>query len=635
MAKRLSEYRTREEEIRARMMRNASKIWGQPNSSPDAFDPLVAMLLGACSTEVGRVYDELESSQSRILERLSSLLTPDVHRGPRSAHAIMHARTAEPFLDLSKEFQFYTQKRLPQRENSTREEYSQVFFTPSLNTRVFDASVKFLVHENQINSIERINERVKVAEGRSGKRLASRLAETRSTPLYIGIDVSKRLKSVDGMSFYFDWLYSADKSANYHQLPYSRWFVDDIEITRSQGIFQRDGRQQATQNLQIDIENDVARMDERDITALYSSRFMHVSVSDSFVVQDHLKKYPAEFEEVFSASELGELNAPLLWIRVEFTSPRANMLNDMVCSLNCFPVMARHLNEFSYRLHANANIIPLKVKGESFYAICAVRNSDNHLYVQHNTKDFAKSKSGTYVLRQGGIERFDRRDAAELLHYLIELMRDESAAFAVYGNDGISSQLRELNQMLNALTMRVEGTDVNDELLTYLVVKPTGETDNVFVEFWTTPGAFANQIRSGTAFTAFNGFDLQSNSIQLITTTVGGGDTPDSAQLLLGYRKALMTRGRVVTASDIELFIRNEDPSAQIGRIDVTRGIEPNASVKTGLTRTIEVHVYAQSGYDHLDWDSMCYDLEVKLSAVSSAFFPIRVKYKSTNEVLN
>lgn len=618
------------------MMRNASKIWGQPNSTPDAFDPLVSMLLGACSTEVGRVYDELESSQSRILERLSSLLTPDVHRGPRAAHAIMHARSAEPCSELSKEYQFYTQKRLPQRENSTREEYSQVFFTPSLNTRLFDASVRYLVHDNQISSIERTSERTKVLDGRSGVRLASQLSDTRAFPLYIGVELGKRVTSIEGLSFYFDWLYSAEKGSNYQQLQYSRWFIDNSEIVGGQGIFNKDGVGSSIEHLQVDIENDISRIEERDITSLYNSRFVHLTGTSGIPIQDVLRKYPAEFEHVFSTGELSEFEQPLLWIRVEFTAPRSSMLSDLVCCLNCFPVMARHLNEFSYRLHANANIIPLKIKGESFYSICAVRGSDNLPYVQHSTKDFAKTKSGTYVLRQGGIERFDRRDAAELLHYLIELMRDESAAFAVYGNDMINSQLRELNQMLNALTQRVEGTDVNDELLTYLVVKPTGDSDNVFVEFWSTHGAFANHIRSGTSLMAFNGFELQSNSIQLLTSTLGGSDMPDSAQLLLGYRKALMTRGRVVTSSDIKLFIRNEDVTAQIAKIEIGRGIESNCSSKTGLTRTIQVFISPSDEATGIDWDARCYDLEVKLAAVSSAFFPIRVRMKSNNSaVLN
>jgi len=631
MAKRLSEYRSREEEIRARMMRNASKIWGQPNSTPDAFDPLVSMLLGACSTEVGRVYDELESSQSRILERLSSLLTPDVHRGPRAAHAIMHARAAEPSMELSKEYQFYIQKRLPQRENSTREEFSQVFFTPSLNTKLFDASVRYLVHDQQISSVERINERIKVLDGRSGVRLASQLSDTRAFPLYIGIEIGKRVTSIEGMNFYFDWLYSAEKGVNYQQLQYSRWFVDNHEITGSRGIFSKEGAATSIEHLQVDIENDISRIEERDISSLYNSRFIHLRDTNGIPIQEMLKNYPKEFEQVFSASELSELEEPLLWIRVEFTAPRSNVLSDLICCLNCFPVMSRHLNEFSYRLHANTNIIPLKIKGESFYSICAVRGSDNMPYVQHSTKDFAKTKSGTYVLRQGGIERFDRRDATELLHYLIELMRDESAAFAVYGNDMINSQLRELNQMLNALTQRVEGTDVNDELLTYLVVKPTGDSDNVFVEFWSTHGAFANQIRSGSPLMALNGFELQSNSIQLLTTTLGGSDMPDSAQLLLGYRKALMTRGRVVTASDIQLFIRNEDITGQIAQIEIGRGIESNSSSKNGLTRTIQVYITPIAEASGLDWDARCYDLEVKLAAVSSAFFPIRVRIKSNN----
>jgi hypothetical protein len=624
---RTGESKSKEEEIKARMMRNASRLWGQPNSSVDSFDPLVGMLIGASAVEVSKIYDELESSQSRILERLASQLTPEIKRGPSAAHAIMHARSTEPEVELSKEFQFYTQKKLPLREGAVREEYTQVYFTPSLNIKLFDAQLKFMVHDSKIVAMEGLNERGEALDGKLGKRLSSQLNQSASHPIYFGLELNKKVSSIDGLSFYFDWLFSPEKSKLYQSLVHTRWFVGDRELQVNVGLGSE--KESSIKALRIGLENDLARIEEMEVTSIYKNRFVTVEKNGSLNEQD-FSNYPKEFEEVFGKEDLKVFKDQLLWIRVEVANPRAEFMSDLICMVNCFPILCRHLNEFSYRLQSSVNIIPLKVDAEFFYSVCAVRGSDNNLYVQHASKAFAKSKLGTYLLRQGGIERFDKRDANELLHYLIDLLRDESASFAVYGNDIISSNLRELNQSLNNLVQKVDLAEIKDELITYLVVKPVVDSDNVFVEFWTTHGSFANSIRTSTVFSALSGFDIKSNSMQLITTTQGGKDTPDSAELLRGYRKALMTRGRIVTASDIELFIQAEDKNGYVAKIAVSRGLENSISKNQGLVRTIEVNIIPTKEGLEQDWDSICYDWEQKLKSASSAFFPITVKMKAS-----
>jgi len=609
------------------MLRNAARIWGQPNSSLDAFDPLVGMLLGATSVEVSRVYNDLESSQSRVLERLSSLLTPDVFRGPRAAHAIGHARPQDPSCELSNEFHFYVQKRLPQREGSTREESAQVFFTPSIATKLFDAQVRFMAGGTSLYSIERINERVKISDSPSGVRLGSHLPDVQAQTLYIGLEVNKKLDSLKGMSFLFDWLYKTEKSQLFQALAHSRWFIGDRELRMETGVYNASEHASVVKNFEMDIENDICKIEERDITSLYNPRFITIVDDEKLDMEELLKLFPKEFEVVFESRNLKELKNPLLWLRVEFMNPRMDITDDMVSAVNCFPLVSRHLNEFSYRLQNNTNIIPLKVDGENFYSICAVRGSDNKPYTKNTSKDFFRTKTGSYMLRQGGVERFDRRDASEMLSYLIDLLRDESASFAVYGNELISGNLRELNQMISALYQRVGQVDLGDEQLTYLVVKPNNETENIFVEFWSTQGMFANQIRGGSQLTPFAGFELKSESIQLITASTGGKNAPESAELLQAYRKALMTRGRVVTANDIRLFIQSEDEAALIQRVEISRGFENSPSSRTGLSRTIQVTLYPKASALNEDWPQKCFDIEMKLRNESSAFFPIRVKW--------
>ena len=61
---------------------------------------------------------------------------------------------------------------------------------------------------------------------------------------------------------------------------------------------------------------------------------------------------------------------------------------------------------------------------------------------------------GTYTLRTGDVERFDSRNAMEYMNYLLELLRDESSAFAALGQDFVASQIKELNQNIAQLEQK-------------------------------------------------------------------------------------------------------------------------------------------------------------------------------------
>ena len=44
------------QQIKERMMQSAAKFWGVPETDTDAsFDPLVGLLMGACSTELEKI----------------------------------------------------------------------------------------------------------------------------------------------------------------------------------------------------------------------------------------------------------------------------------------------------------------------------------------------------------------------------------------------------------------------------------------------------------------------------------------------------------------------------------------------------------------------------------------------------
>src|ERR1700733_10747852 len=87
-------YFTRER-IRNRMIRRASEIWGFAESEMDDFDPLVNLLIEACSFEFEKIAGEIGKTQNRMLERLAQLLYPGMIT-VKPAYGIMQVRSSEP-----------------------------------------------------------------------------------------------------------------------------------------------------------------------------------------------------------------------------------------------------------------------------------------------------------------------------------------------------------------------------------------------------------------------------------------------------------------------------------------------------------------------------------------------------------
>ena len=67
------------EHIRNRMLQNAAKIWGYPETEEASnFDPLVGLLLSVNAAELERLSNEIYHSRNRVMDRIVQLLAPDV-----------------------------------------------------------------------------------------------------------------------------------------------------------------------------------------------------------------------------------------------------------------------------------------------------------------------------------------------------------------------------------------------------------------------------------------------------------------------------------------------------------------------------------------------------------------------------
>src|SRR5690606_12749061 len=110
------------------------------------------------------------------------------------------------------------------------------------------------------------------------------------------------------------------------------------------------------------------------------------------------------------------------------------ILIDLFVSINAFPVINRKLKDFFHRLKGVTNIIPFTTESyEYFLSVHSLRDSTEKSYRQIPFTTDDQEMIGTYSIRQSGTERIDPRASKEYLKYVVDLVRDESAAFSSYG----------------------------------------------------------------------------------------------------------------------------------------------------------------------------------------------------------
>lgn len=311
---------------------------------------------------------------------------------------------------------------------------------------------------------------------------------------------------------------------------------------------------------------------------------------------------------------------------MQFASPLPDdLLEGLTCSLNCFPVINRRHNEFTGSTRDLINIIPLHTE-DLFFDLKRVSNSNGEEYKISHFKSPNELSKGSALLRLDGVGRFDARSAMEYLEYLLELMREESAAFNVIGSEMIASNLRELNQAIARLEKKIEDIQLEKGDTAYLMLKPQDGDRQVFVEYWSINGTFANNIRAGSILNVYRADDIDYNTSRLMTTTTGGKEKPNTEARINAYRRSLQSGDRVVTREDIKALCF-EHFGDSISQVDIEKGIEKGECKTEGFIRTIDIHISLKKGLEMsmAEQNTFRQKLLVLLETSSSNIFPFRI----------
>ncbi|TGE29466.1 type VI secretion system baseplate subunit TssF [Hymenobacter metallicola] len=599
--------------IKTRLTHKAAELWGYSEAEMEGFDPLVQMLMEACAVELEKIGQEIQSTQHRLVDRLASLLNPDVVDAPRPAHAIAQAMPREPQALLPSDAQFVYQRPAAGRQVTTQ----PVFFSPLQPTSLTHGRVRYLATDTTLWQLETSLQKRVIAQ-------AALPMPTEHRRIWIGLELHPEVTSLGQLSFYLDWANEPQRNIYASFLPGESWRLGDALLPVAPGLEDED---QATPFLHQ--EYDFLQRVEQHVRAVYAPRFVRLQPGAATALTSYVPQpYPAALKAQLPAAALEQLTQPLVWLEIRFSHalpPEA--LTNLLCGINCFPVLNRRLHKRLFRLQQALNIFPLDSE-EPFLAMREVYSLSNVVYRSTALTGLKDSETDTYTLRSHGVGRFDARTGKQALGELLELLRDESRAFSATGTDFISSTLRELNQNLARLEERLGRDGVAQSTAPYVLLRPHDVNDSVYLEYWSSDGAAANRLAPGSRLQVYDGQYL--DEVQLLTSTLGGQERPRPEERVHALRKNLLSRNRIVTLEDIKAACWAELGS-QLQQVQVEKGFRNGTTPAAGFVRCIRITLMpaASSRLSGPEWQQTAEDLQVTLASQSAMNLPYEVSVKT------
>ncbi len=601
-------------QIKNRMIKKAASLWGvSPNEIESSFDPVVSLLIGACASEIEKISREIDNSQTRITERLIQLMTPETLYGVKPAHGIIYAEPIEKMTEIGPEHLLYYKKRIKTKNAST--ELQNIYFSPVQKNKLIDASVDIMVCGNQIHHLE--------GKRKSANELSfSKGSSLPPSTLYLGIKSEYNKIDLKDISLYFELMDVQENELFYHHLKNAQFYIDGKSMDTFSGYFNSSVSKKIHLESIFDHKSNKTRNIEEQVNKLYKKHYVSVKSPISLSSKDEL---PEDFSNFINLKDHEELK-DFMWIKIVF--PRIigdQVLDNVFCSFNAFPALNRKWESVSYQLKDYIDIVPLRTQ-ELFLDIKTITNTSGKAY-RLRENDSSIDPKGTYVVRKDNVSKLDSRKAREYLMHLIELLKDESASFSFYGNDFLQSNINELNQNISLLEKKISDIRESSDETNYISVKPYKKKDTLLIEYWTTNGEEANQIKPGSSLHIYHGSDLKQKGSMLLTATFQGKDNLGMEERLAAYRRALLSRNRIVTKEDVRALCY-ELCSNKITEVEVSKGFMTDVRVAKGVIPCMEIMLFEnkQVSTSVIEWDSLKSNILSILEEQSLNVFPYKIR---------
>ena len=227
---------------------------------------------------------------------------------------------------------------------------------------------------------------------------------------------------------------------------------------------------------------------------------------------------------------------------------------------------------------------------------------------------------GLYSVRKGGMERFDERNAIDMMNSVLELIRDEVSAFSVYKKDDVTDALKKMTQQMRLLEQKTTNADkITSEEINYVIVNPFEGAIHFKAAYWVTQCDDANNLRAGMSLDPLKYTSTKTlRGITLLTDTMGGRKEQKGTNAIEAYKYALTTRDRIITKEDIKNFCKVMLKD-ELKKVEVKRGTIISDKTKEGFIRTVEIEItpasYATYGKSY--WDKMAIAIKTQIESRS------------------
>ncbi len=601
-------------DIKHRMVKKAAELWGvSPNDIESSFDPIVSLLIGACASELAKISHEINGSQNRLTEKLVQLMTPESSNGAQPCNAIVHAAPTEPSTRITPIHQFYTQKRIKDKEGQVA--FKSVFLSPIRSFKLVDTYVAAALSGDHLMQFEAQSKAIE----KSNVQFSKGYTAAPST-LYIGVTASEERISLKGTSLFFELSDMSHTALFYNQLRQADFYFNGKKMEVSAGYYDSHAddanyikkRLSATSKKMLSIEQQTATN--------YKQHYISFN-------SDHNLNAATETPDVMAAvnEEVRDALSGLHWIKVVFPSTLSNaVLKSVYTSFNTFPVLNRKLEHTTYQLSHFTHIVPFSTS-DLFLDIRKISNDTGKTYTLLGEQNVGETK-GAYALRTENVSKLDSRKAKDYLLHLIDLLKNESSAFSVFGSDFLQTNVGKLNQIISVIENKLEEANLMKANTHYVSINPYNKKESIFIDFWSTVGGDANSIRSNTPLQVYKGTELNSESCYLVTPTLQGRNTLSSKEQMLKYRHSVLSQERIVTREDVKALCF-DICGEKIERVDVRKEFVVHEAFNKGKLPTLVIRIFKNAAVPTptIEWDMLKNNIMLLLEERSTNVLPYKL----------
>ena len=606
------------EAIKARMLQNATKLWGLKNIQ--SLDPFVKLLIDAFSTEIFKANNEIESINGRILEKLSRLLTPTKYAHPNPAHAIAFSYPDEDKEMIMEHSEYFLKKQLNSLQKNQSDKQVEISFTPIDTVELIKAQTSLIIVGNTAYSIDEELNKIPIV------RLQAKVENYRTIKL--GIDISDYDSEVfpSKIALFCSNPTYENVDFVYRLLPHVKVFHNGSSLQVSSGLsYHEDATTEGFEKI-FEFQSIKQKIKE-DIKNTYREKFIEVTGIYPSMFKKIEPGLPADIDDGSSAWAPYR-NKKILWLNLEFPPQfTAEILENFLFVLNAFPIYNRGWKKTEYALDIMGNNIPLETTDDEFFLyVDEVIDGRGKKYREIPFTPTGNLDGDLYTLRKGGMERFTKRNATDLMSHVMELLRDEVAAFSIINRDKVKDVLGEISEKMKGLMKKVE--IANQELkeeVNYVIIEPVESAAHTYASFWISHCNLANSIRPGTVLNS----QKRAQSITLLTQTSGGAEEQKQSDTILAYKYALTTKDKIISVEDVKNYCKMILKDS-LKNINVSRGTMISDRPHEGFIRTVDIDIVVQdySYYGSKYWNDMATTMKnnIKNKAIDGIEYRLKIK---------